>query len=113
MAKLNQIDKKLKHSEEDREVIRKELRYNKNEYLDSYFNLAKATEERLKEMSDNVETTNEERDKNIKKDLQQLKNRYDDVNSQLGSLEKRMDTMSKNQAESSVCNTGEIGCNLE
>ena len=101
MAKLNQIDKKLKHSEEDREVIRKELRYNKNEYLDSYFNLAKATEERLKEMSDNVETTNEERDKNIKKDLQQLKNRYDDVNSQLGSLEERMDTMSKNQAESS------------
>ena len=34
MAKLNQIDKKLKHSEEDREVIRKELRYNKHEYLD-------------------------------------------------------------------------------
>ena len=101
MAKLNQIDKKLKHSEEDREVIRKELRYNKHEYLDSYFNLAKATDERLKEMSDKVEATNEERDKNIKKDMQQLKNRYDDVNSQLGSLEKRMDTMSKNQAESS------------
>ena len=101
MAKLNQIDKKLKHSEEDREVIRKELRYNKHEYLESYFNLAKATDERLKEMSDKVETTNEERDKNIKKDMQQLKNRYDDVNSQLGSLEKRMDTMSKNQAESS------------
>ena len=101
MAKLNQIDKKLKHSEEDREVIRKELRYNKHEYLDSYFNLAKATDERLKEMSDKVETTNEEREKNIKKDMQQLKNRYDDVNSQLGSLEKRMDTMSKNQAESS------------
>ena len=101
MAKLNQIDKKLKHSEEDREVIRKELRYNKHEYLDSYFNLAKATDEKLKEMTDKVETTNEERDRNIKKDMQQLKNRYDDVNSQLGSLEKRMDTMSKNQAESS------------
>ena len=101
MAKLDQIDKKLKHSEEDREVIRKELRYNKHEYLDSYFNLAKATDERLKEMSDKVEATNEEREKNIKKDMQQLKNRYDDVNSQLGSLEKRMDTMSKNQAESS------------
>ena len=101
MAKLNQIDKKLKHSEEDREVIRKELRYNKHEYLDSYFNLAKATDERLKEMSDKVEATNEERDKNIKKAMQQLKNRYDDVNSQLGSLEKRMDTMSKIQAESS------------
>ena len=80
-------------------MIRKELRYNKHEYLDSYFNLAKATDERLKEMSDKVETTNEERDKNIKKDMQQLKNRYDDVNSQLGSLEKRMDTMSKNQAK--------------
>ena len=101
MAKLNQINKKLKHSEEDREVIRKELRYNKHEYLDSYFNLAKATDERLKEMSDKVETTNEERDNNIKKDMQQLINRYDDVNSQLGSLEKRMDKMSKNQAETS------------
>ena len=101
MAKLNQIDKKLKHSEEDREVIRKELRYNKHEYLDSYFNLAKATDERLKETTDKVEATNKEREGNIKKDLQQLKNRYDDVNSQIGSLEKRLDTMSKNQAESS------------
>ena len=52
-------------------------------------------------MTDKVEATNEERDRNIKKDMQQLKNQYDDVNSQLGSLEKRMDTMSKNQAESS------------
>ena len=77
MAKLNQIDKKLKHSEEDREVIRKELRYNKHEYLDSYFNLAKATDERLKEMSDKAEATNEEPEKNIKKDMQQLKNRYE------------------------------------
>ena len=101
MAKLNQIDKKLKHSGEDREVIRKELRYNKHEYLDSYFNLAKATDERLQQMSDKVDATNEERDKNIKKDMQQLKNRYDDVNSQFGSLEKRMDIMNRNQAESS------------
>ena len=31
MAKLDQIDKKLKHSEEDREVLKKELRYNKHE----------------------------------------------------------------------------------
>ena len=44
MAKLDQIDKRLKHSEEDRDVIKKELRYNKHEYLDSYFNLAKATD---------------------------------------------------------------------
>ena len=52
-------------------------------------------------MSDKVEATNEEREKNIKTDMQQLKNRYDDVNSQLGSLERRMDTMSRSQAESS------------
>ena len=47
MAKLDQIDKRLKHSEDDRDVMKKELRYNKHEYLDSYFNLAKATEEKL------------------------------------------------------------------
>ena len=101
MTKLNQIDKKLKYSEEDRDLTRKELKYNKHEYLDSYFNLAKATDERLQQMSDKVDATNEERDKNIKKDMQQLKNRFDDVNSQLGSLEKRIDTMNRNQAESS------------
>ena len=47
MAKLDQIDRKLKYSEEDREMIKKEKRYNKNEYLDNYFNLARATEEKL------------------------------------------------------------------
>ena len=35
MAKLGQTEKKLKHSEDDRDVIRKELRNNKHEYLDS------------------------------------------------------------------------------
>ena len=35
MAKLDQIDEKLKHSEEDRKVIRKEMRNNKHEYLDN------------------------------------------------------------------------------
>ena len=30
-----------------------------------------------------------------------MKQRYDDVNSQLGSLETRMDTMSRDQAENS------------
>ena len=101
MAKLDQIDKRLKHSEEDRDVIKKELRYNKHEYLDSYFNLAKATEEKLQQMSDKVDTTDGERDKNNKKDMQEMKQRYDAVNSQLGSLETRMDTMSRDQAESS------------
>ena len=101
MAKLDQIDKKLKHSEEDREVIKKELRYNKHEYLDSYLNLARATEEKLQHMSDKVEATDGERNKNIKKDMQEMKQRYDAVNSQFGSLETRMDTMRRDQAESS------------
>ena len=69
MAKLDQIDKKLKHSGEDREVIKKELRYNKHEYLDSYFNVARATEEKLQQMSEKVDATDEEREKNIKKRL--------------------------------------------
>ena len=70
MAKLDQIDKRLKHSEEEREVIKKELRYNKHEYQDNYFNLAKATEEKLQQISDKVDATDGERDKNIKKDMQ-------------------------------------------
>ena len=101
MAKLDQIDKRLKHSEEDREMIKKELRYNKHEHLDNYFNLAKATEEKLQQMSDTVDATDGERGKNIKKDMQEMKQRYGAVNSQLGSLETRMDTMSRDQAESS------------
>ena len=92
MAKLDQIDKKLKHSEEEREVKKKELRYNKHEYRDNYFNLARATEEKLQQRSEKVEATDGERDKNIKKDMQEMKQRYDAVNSQLGSLETRMDT---------------------
>ena len=56
MAKLDQIVNKLKYSEEDREVIKKELRYNKSENLGNYFNLAVATEEKLQQMSDKVET---------------------------------------------------------
>ena len=68
LTKLNQIDKKLKYTEEDRDSIRKELKYNKHEYLDSYFNLARATEEKLQQMSDKVDATNGERDENIKKD---------------------------------------------
>ena len=101
MAKLDQIDEKLEHSEEDRNVIRKEMRDNKHEYLDNYFHLARATEEKLQQMSDKVDTTDGERDKNIRKDMREMKQRYDAVNSQLGSLETRMDTMSRDQAESS------------
>ena len=101
MAKLDQIDRKLKCSEEGREVIRNEISYNKNEYVDNYFNLARATEEKLQQMSEKIEATDKEREKNIKKDTQEIKQRYDTVNSKLGSLETRMDTMSRDQAESS------------
>ena len=101
MAKLDQIDEKLKHSEEDRNVIRKEMRNNKHEYVDNYFHLVRATEEKLQQMPDKVETTDGERDKNIRKDMLEMKQRYDALNSQLGSLETRMDTMSRDQAESS------------
>ena len=101
MAKLDQIDEKLKHSEVDRNLVRKEMRNNKHEYLDNYFHLARATEEKLQQMSVKVETTDAERDKNIRKDMLEMKQRYDAVNSQLGSLEMRMDTMIRDQAESS------------
>ena len=57
MAKLEQIDKKLKCSEEDRQMLKKEIRYNKNESLDNCFNLARATEEKLQQMSDKAEAT--------------------------------------------------------
>ena len=101
MAKLDQIDKKLKCSEEDRQVIKKEIRYNINENLDNFFHLASAKEEKLQQMSDKVEATNKEREKNIKKDMQEMKPRYDMVNNKLWALETRIDTMSKDQAESS------------
>ena len=52
-------------------------------------------------MLDKVEATDQDREKNIKKDLQEMKQRYDTVNSKLGNLETRMDTMSRDQAESS------------
>ena len=53
-------------------------------------------------MSDKVEATDRrEREKHIKKDMQEMKQRYDTVNENLRNLETRMDTMSKDQAESS------------
>ena len=79
-------------------MIKKELKYNKHEYLDNYFNLAKATEEKLQQMSDKVEATDKDREGNINKDMQAMRQRYDAVNRQLGSLETRM---SRDQAESS------------
>ena len=101
MAKLEQIDKKLKYSEDDRQELKKVIRQNKNEDLDNCFNLARATEEKLQQMSDKVEATHKEREKNIKKDMKETKKRYDSVNEKLGSLETRMDSIGKDQGENS------------
>ena len=53
------------------------------------------------QMSDKVEATDKEREKSIKKDLQEMKQQYETVNSKLRSLETRIDSMSRGQAESS------------
>ena len=45
MAKLEQIEKKLKCRVEDRQELKTEVRHNKNENLDNYYVLARATEE--------------------------------------------------------------------
>ena len=101
MAKLDQIDKKLKCSEEDRQELKREIRYNKNENPDNCFNLARATDEKLQQMSDKVEATDKEREKLIKKDMEEVKKRYDTVNENLWNLDTRMDTLGREQAESS------------
>ena len=97
MAKLEQTDRKLKYSEEDRQVLKTEIRYNKNENLDNCFNLARATEEKLQQMSDKVEATHKEREK----DMEVMKKRYDTVNEKLWNLDTSMDTMGGEEAESS------------
>ena len=56
MVKLEQINKKLKLSE-DRQELKKDVRHNKNENLDNYYVLARATQEKLQQMADKVETT--------------------------------------------------------
>ena len=75
MTKLEQIDKQLKYSEEDRQELKSEIRYNKNENLGTCFNQARATEEKLQQMSDTVEATDKEREKHIKKDMEEMKKR--------------------------------------
>ena len=40
----------------------------------------RATEEKLKQMADKVETTDKEREKHIKKDMEEMKKRYDTRN---------------------------------
>ena len=97
---MEQIDKKLKCSEEVRQKLKKEIQYNKNDNLDNYFNLARATEKQIQQISEKVEATDKDRERHNKKDMQEMKQRYDTVNEKLWNLETRMDTMSRDQAES-------------
>ena len=60
-----------------------------------------ATEEKLPQMTERVETTDKERQKFIKKNTEEIKRRYETVNDKLWNLETRMDTMSRDQAENS------------
>ena len=101
ITKLEQIDKKLKCSEDDRQEPKKEVRHNKNEIPDNYFFLARATEEKLQQMAGKIETTDKEREKHIKIYTVEMKKRYDTVSEKLWNIETRMDTMSKEQKESS------------
>ena len=52
-------------------------------------------------MAGKVETTEKEREIDIKKVMEEMKKRYDIVSEKLWNLETRMDTMSKEQVESS------------
>ena len=83
MAKLKQTDKKLKYSQEDRQDLKREIQHNENEKLDNCFHLARATEEKLQQMSDKVEATDKEREKLNKKEMEEMKERYDTVNEKL------------------------------
>ena len=73
--------------------MKKEIKHNKNENRDNYYDLARATEKKLQQMSDKVETTDKEQEKHIKKDMEEMKKRYVTVNEKFWNLETRMDTM--------------------
>ena len=62
MTNMEQIDKKLKSGEEDRQELKKELRQNNSEYLNNYFVLARSAEEKPQKMADKVDTTDKERE---------------------------------------------------
>ena len=54
-------------------------------------------------MSDKVEAIDKKREKRFKKDMEEVKKRYDTVNENLWNLNTRMDAMAQEQVESS-CN---------
>ena len=68
--------------------------------LDNYFNLARATVEKMQQMADKVQTTDKEREKSYQV-MEEMKRRGETVNDKLWNLETRMDSRSREQAESS------------
>ena len=101
MSWLEQINKMVKRNNKGLQELKYELRPIKNENLDNYFNLARATEEKLQQMASRMETTDEEREKHIKNNIGEMKKRSETVNNKVWNLEMRMDTMGRDQAESS------------
>ena len=83
MTKMEQIDKKLKSSDEDYQELKNYFRNKKTENLDNYYVLARATEEKPQQIADKVETTDKEREKIVKKDIEKMKKQYDIVNEKL------------------------------
>ena len=63
--------------------------------------MARPTEEKLKQMAERVETTDSEREKFIKIDMEEMKRHYETVSDKLWCLETRMVKMSGDQTESS------------
>ena len=89
----------MKCSEEDCLQLKREINHNQNENLDNYYCMVRATEDKLQQMSEKVVTTDNEREKPIKKDIEEMKKRYDTVNGKLSNLETRMDAIHKDEAE--------------
>ena len=67
MLKLEHMDKKLKSSEENGHKMRKKLQYDKNQNSDNYFTLARATQEKLQQMAERVETADKKREKILRR----------------------------------------------
>ena len=97
---------------EDREEMKREIRCSKNESLENCFTPSRATEEKLLQMAERVETTDKEREKFVHKDTEEVKKRYETVNDKSWSLDMRMYTMSRDQAGSFYSIQSKLGALL-
>ena len=67
MAKLEQIDKKLKCNEEDRQMLKKGYTIQQEREPGQFLQPGKGDRRKVKQMSDKVEATDKEREKHIKR----------------------------------------------